>query len=295
MKNGFDNWSDVRVFLAVVRAGSTLAASKTLGLSQPTVARRIDVLEHRLGLTLFERETRGFQPTAEGRALLPAAEALEAAALGFAAAAEDIARPQVIRVTAFSANFSERANAIFSDFALLHPEITFEFLPGIKPLDLVAGEADVALRLTRQAPDPSIIRRKVSTARFALYASKSYVEAHGLPASQDDLAGHKFVTFRRPDVPPYFDAYIRDRVAPEQIVMTCSEVDLMNAAIRSGRGIGVMNVRLAEADPNVVQCYEPPEDLDADHLILISPDAWRRPEVKTFIRFFAPRYAEIYR
>ena len=56
MKSDFRDWSDVRVFLAVVRAGSTLAASKSLGMAQPTVARRIEALEHALGLVLFERD-----------------------------------------------------------------------------------------------------------------------------------------------------------------------------------------------------------------------------------------------
>jgi DNA-binding transcriptional LysR family regulator len=64
MKSENWNWSDLRVFLAVLDAGSTLAASKALGMAQPTVARRIDALEHATGLTLFERDTRGAQATA---------------------------------------------------------------------------------------------------------------------------------------------------------------------------------------------------------------------------------------
>jgi DNA-binding transcriptional LysR family regulator len=62
MKSETWNWSDLRVFLAVLDAGSTLAASKALGMAQPTVARRIDALEHATGLTLFERDTRGRNP-----------------------------------------------------------------------------------------------------------------------------------------------------------------------------------------------------------------------------------------
>ena len=87
MKSELRDWSDVRVFLAVVRAGSTLAASKVLGLAQPTVARRIEALERSLGLFLFERDTRGFQPTPEARALIAHAQSLEAAAIGFSDAA----------------------------------------------------------------------------------------------------------------------------------------------------------------------------------------------------------------
>ncbi|MBT8425437.1 MAG: LysR family transcriptional regulator, partial [Silicimonas sp.] len=52
MKSEFRNWSDIRVFLAVIREGSTLAASRKLGVAQPTVARRIDALEHETGLIL---------------------------------------------------------------------------------------------------------------------------------------------------------------------------------------------------------------------------------------------------
>ena len=38
------NWDDVRVFLAVARAGQILAASRRLGLNHATVGRRLDAL-----------------------------------------------------------------------------------------------------------------------------------------------------------------------------------------------------------------------------------------------------------
>ena len=82
MKSAFQNWADVRVFLAVMRTGSTLAASKVLDMSQPTVARRIDALEHSFRLTLFERDTRGFRATQDAQRLLPHAEAVERAMVG---------------------------------------------------------------------------------------------------------------------------------------------------------------------------------------------------------------------
>ena len=99
MKSGFQNWSDVRIFLAVCRKGSTLAASQELGMAQPTVARRIDALEHVLELVLFDRDNRGFRPTGAARTLLPLAESLEAAALALAKTAEDLSRPRPIRIT----------------------------------------------------------------------------------------------------------------------------------------------------------------------------------------------------
>jgi DNA-binding transcriptional LysR family regulator len=48
MQNGrvFD-WNDLRVLLAVARDGSTLAAARSLRVSQTTVARRVAALEER--------------------------------------------------------------------------------------------------------------------------------------------------------------------------------------------------------------------------------------------------------
>ena len=83
MNSQFKNWSDLRVFLAVFRLGSTLAASKKLGIAQPTVSRRIDALEAEVGLTLFDRDTRGFKPTDFAKLLLPLAEEMERVAEKF--------------------------------------------------------------------------------------------------------------------------------------------------------------------------------------------------------------------
>ncbi|MBN9316099.1 MAG: LysR family transcriptional regulator [Devosia sp.] len=38
------DWNDARYLIAVARAGSTLAAARSLGVNQTTVARRIEAL-----------------------------------------------------------------------------------------------------------------------------------------------------------------------------------------------------------------------------------------------------------
>lgn len=59
-------WDYLKVFIAVAEAGSTLGASKSLGLNQTTVSRRIDALEKTAGLVLFTREPAGYRLTASG-------------------------------------------------------------------------------------------------------------------------------------------------------------------------------------------------------------------------------------
>ncbi|WP_428649008.1 LysR family transcriptional regulator [Roseibium sp.] len=295
MKSEFRNWSDVRIFLAVFREGSTLAASRKLDIAQPTVARRIDALEHELKTVLFERDTRGFKPTQTARTLYPLAETMEIAARAFADKTGELTSARPIRITAYSGNFSPKANDIFSAFSAEHPDVRFEFLPGVKVLDLTAGEADVALRITRQQPAPELICRKISTARYALYGSTAYAEKHGLPASVNELEGHTFVSFERQDVPRYLHDWLLKHVAREQILLTFSEVELMHAAVRSGHGLGLMNLRMADAETDLLRCFDPIEELSAEHMMLVSPEAYRRPEVKAFTKFFAPRYAALYK
>src|ERR1700738_2222156 len=79
---GAMDWDDVRVFLAVAREGSMRAAGRALGLSQPTIARRLAAFEATFGrATLFDRLPEGLRLNAAGEQLVPAAESVEDAVL----------------------------------------------------------------------------------------------------------------------------------------------------------------------------------------------------------------------
>src|SRR5262245_49071347 len=70
-RGGID-WDDVRVFLAVAREGSMRAAGRALGLSQPTIARRLAAFEATFGgPTLFDRLPEGLRLNAAGERLVP--------------------------------------------------------------------------------------------------------------------------------------------------------------------------------------------------------------------------------
>lgn len=294
MKNEFRNWSDVRVFLAVVREGSTLAASRKLGIAQPTVARRIEALENETGLTLFDRDTRGFKPTKEARSLIRLAEAIEKAAEIFASKTRELAELRPIRITA-PGYFSDRVMDIFSEFAAASPGVAFKFIPSLKVLDLSAGEADIAFRIARGEPDENLVCRKISTAKWALFGAQSYADKFGLPKSADDLRGHSFVTFEHIDVPDHERRWLLRHVSPDQIIMSFSEPELIRASIRAGHGLGLVNLRLADADDTLIRCFGNIEELTSSNMMLIAPDAYRRPEVKAFTKFFAPRYAATFK
>jgi len=64
----------LKTFVAVAREGSITRAAEVVHLSQPAVSAHVKELEDALGLTLFERTSRGMSLTADGRRLLAKAE-----------------------------------------------------------------------------------------------------------------------------------------------------------------------------------------------------------------------------
>src|SRR5262245_51249238 len=83
-------WDQVRVFLAVMRAGQLASAATRLSMDVSTVSRRIDRLEDDIGLHLFDRTKEGTLPTAAAEAMLSAAEEMEAALAKLATASDSV-------------------------------------------------------------------------------------------------------------------------------------------------------------------------------------------------------------
>lgn len=279
MQSRFRDWGDVRVFLAVMREGSTLAASRQLGINQTTVARRIDVLEHALNVALFDRTTRGAVPTERATALLPLAEALETAALAFEAEAESSRVSEPIRITAFENEKFGNIGGVVAEFVEKHPGVSFEFVFSERSLDLMNGEADVALRMIPVISDDRLIARKVGQSQWTYYASRAYAAKHTLPPEFcDDMGDHRV----------HLLSHIQSK---RRNIVRCATTNDILMALQTGQGIGPFPVTFGDAVPNLVRCFDPPPGSDLPVWLIASPSAYKRPEVRQFTAFAAPRIA----
>jgi DNA-binding transcriptional LysR family regulator len=94
----------VRVFEAVARRGSTVAAAAELGLTHGAVSRRIHALEERLGTVLLGRGRGGrLVPTETGEQFAAAArQALGLLAEAAAVASRDDTRRRAVRISTTS-------------------------------------------------------------------------------------------------------------------------------------------------------------------------------------------------
>lgn len=141
------NWDDLKVLLALSRAGSTRKAAATLGVSNTTVMRRLESLEEQVGGRLFDRTPDGFRVTPLADQLLPTASEVE-----------EILTEAQRQVTGKDADLSGRiklslpavpvthvAEAV-SEFAIEYPRIELDISVSDLPVDLARREADIAVR-----------------------------------------------------------------------------------------------------------------------------------------------------
>src|SRR5437868_7534774 len=148
---GMMDCDGVRVFLAIAREGSMRAAGRALGLSQPTIARRLTAFEAGFGgQPLFDRLPEGVRLNAAGEQLLGAAEDAERAMLSLerrrAAASPVLSGTVRISTGECAAGFIARCLSGVTGTPPLPSGITLEFVQSLQPADLTRREADLALR-----------------------------------------------------------------------------------------------------------------------------------------------------
>lgn len=204
--NTLPEWTDLRFFLELARAGTLSGASRRLDVEHTTVARRIDRLETQLGATLFDRSREGYELTEVGLALLPHAEAMEGAAL---AAAEqiggaEVAAHGVVRLGVPEVFGVKVVAPLLVGLLDQHPDLQIDLLALPRFANLANREADLGVMLDPPTTGRYVVTRLASF-HFYLYASPAYLARHPAIRTQADLARHDFVD------------YVQDRLASREL------------------------------------------------------------------------------
>ncbi|MBN9251026.1 MAG: LysR family transcriptional regulator [Mesorhizobium sp. 61-13] len=247
------NWDDVRVFLAVARAGQILGAARRLELNHATVSRRIATLEEALRAKLFRRLTTGSELTPAGQRFLEIAERMEAdviaARSAVAGEGDDISG--TVRIGApdgFGVAFLARH---LGELTAQHRELTIQLVPVPRSFSLSRREADIVITVERPT-EGRLVAGKLVDYSLGLFASRSYAEEHGLPKSVAELSGHTLIGYV-PDliVSPSLD-YEAEFSADWRSTFAISSALGQAEAVRAGAGIGILHTFVARSMPELV-------------------------------------------
>ena len=279
--------TDLPLILALARERNLAGAAERLGVDLSTVFRRLNALEQRLQVRLFDRHARGYQLTTAGERAASAAERVETEllALDRDITGRDRELSGVVRVTA-SETFSHAVlPPLFAQFHALHPRIRVVLSIDNRVMDLSRREADVALRV-RRPTDPDIFGRKLTDVAWALFGARE-----GTPALRRDSRGeHGGFHFGKHmvigwDEPARIVAaeWIASHVPPERIHFRSNSLVNQLMAARAGLGIALLPCYLGDRDDGVRRVSGVLPDLSSELWIVTHQDLKNTARIRAFL------------
>ena len=279
-----ENWDEVRTAYQVARMGTVSGAADILGVHHATVIRHIDALEKRLGAKLFQRHARGYTPTEAGRDLLSVAQTTEeqfGQLISRIKGQGDVVSGELV-VTAIT-GMADLLVPVFGAFQISHPDVSIRFLTDMRLFRLDYGEAHVAIRAGATPQEPDNVAQPLIKVRIGLYASRSYIARHGLPAGEADLAKHRFVSTDNPESRAPFQRWLKDAVPVSAIMFRVTEPAATEAAILNGVAIGFLAVWKAASNPDLVEIIPSKPEWASPLWIVTHVDLHRTLKVQSFL------------
>ncbi len=263
------NWADFPVIKAVAETGNLSAAAKKLGLSQPTVGRRVKAVEKHFGEALFTREPRGFVLTEFGRLIIAHVTSMEkqVQAMKNLSAIQDASMKGPVCITGTEGITSRWIPAIVQNLRYDHPGLSVHLRLSETPLNLFQREADIALRWFTPGHQKSLLARKVSTVTFGLFAAESYIQRRGMPKNARDLEHHDSINLEsQADEPLWIrGATGHLKYLPQNTVFRSNNVTAVINALYSGYGIGAYPICITQLSQlpivRILPEYTKPNDL----------------------------------
>ncbi|HEY9569346.1 MAG TPA: LysR family transcriptional regulator [Thalassobaculum sp.] len=279
------DWDDLRVFLAVHRAGTLRGAARSLGVNHATVTRRLTRIEGALAADLFTRRAEGLVPSQAGEDLLAAAQRVEGELLAVhrRVGGRDDGPRGVVRLSIPPAMLRSFLARELVAFAQAHPGIEIDVDASHGYSDLARREADVAVRMSDDV-EGDLVARRVIRYRKAVYASSLHIGA--ATDGVLDPAVHNWIGWG--DGLPY-PSWTRDTPFPDLPVRhrLFSNILQLEAA-RDGLGLSLLPCFLGDPEPGVMR-VPGTATLDGKSIwLLYHPDLRRSARVRALIDFLAP-------
>ncbi len=247
------------IFVRVVEGGSFTAGARLIGANPSAVSKAMARLERGLGVRLFRRSTRAFGLTPEGEAyferVAPLVKGIEQAREALEPSASLTGRLRI----SMPADFGRfLVQALTTRFQSEHPGVQLEVSLSDAHVELIREGFDAVIRVGHVA-DTGLIAKPLGELPMVLVASPRYLEAHGHPASVEDLLRHRHVRYRLGG--RIFPLQFADRsLTPPPGPFDTDSGEAMRIAVRNDAGIAQL-LRASVA-----------EELERGELVAVLPE-----------------------
>lgn len=286
------NWDDLRLFIAVARAGGLSAASAQTGLSPATLGRRMTALERALGAPLFFRRRDGYDLTESGRELLSHSGIAEGAMLSIERWSAAASPPTAVRIAAgtwtgaFLAAHAETLAGISDGDG---SRLALKIVSGSRSVDLLRREADLGLR-NRRPTTPGLAGRRLGLIAFAIYGAPRLLAANLASREESRFSDVDWVMFGPSDIDIPTTLWLQRHVRREPLLQ-CSDARAVLDAAAAGAGLCLLPCFIGDRDDRLARASAPiPELTHEQWLVAHDEDRHNRA-----IRLAAGRIAKLIR
>ncbi|MES0810089.1 LysR family transcriptional regulator [Roseibium sp. SCPC15] len=266
MKRNMD-WEDLRLFLAVAKAGGLAGAAQKTGVSAATLGRRVSSLERSLNVRLVEREARGYQLTSAGRELVLQLEDMDQVARSISTWRDSGRTRRRIRISAgdwTTRLLMDNVDAFWSPDADWVPE----FLADPHNRDVARRQIDIGIR-SRRPKQEWLAGRKTGIVRFAVYQAKC--------VSPENEIGWLGLIEDEAHFPT--GSWIRENHGDE-ITITVNKAALALPLVRKGKARMLLPMFVGEAFDDLVRTTDPVDSLQTERWLVMHQDERHEPQVR---------------
>ncbi|KTR88370.1 LysR family transcriptional regulator [Pantoea dispersa] len=266
----------MQTFIRIVESGSLSAAATQLGTTQPTVSRRLQALEQRLGLKLILRTTHALKLTDDGercyaqaRQLVATWHALEDELTG---ANDDPIG--TLRVRAPHAFGQDQLIAPLMDYLQRYPRLAVEWMLNDRTPDFVSENVDCAIQVGAPT-DPSVVAVLLAEVPRFVVAAPALLAAHAPVQEVTQLTQLPWLALT---------SFYRNEIALQRL----SDGQPINLAIAprlaSDSLYAVRKAALAGMGAAIVSSWVVQEDLASGALVQLVPE-WQAPPLPVWLTY----------
>ncbi len=248
------NWNDIRLFLAVARAGSMVGAARLARTDQSTISRRINALQEKLGAKLFKRYSKGMRLTETDKLVFSFAETMEESAIDIerSSASVDGEMRGIVTIST-----TEGLGAYWLAPKLIsvqrqYPGLIINLDTTKIARDLSRHEADIAIRFNDPGAETNVARH-VGRLQMRPFATQGYLRETDRPESKTELRHHVFCHFDEPPVGPLWSEWNAILENSRGVVYRSGSSNAVRLAVSEGFGIGLLPIYVADMDSRLVE------------------------------------------
>lgn len=283
------DWDDLRYVLAISRAAGLNPAAKALGVNPSSVYRRLEAMEQRMEVRLFERLRSGYRLTEAGEALAEAAQRMEAEALAVERRVQgsDVKLEGHLRLSTSEALAFYMLPPHLAEFRALYPGVTLDVSVNNQLVDLTRRDADIVIRVTN-APPEHLVGRSVGEIGFASFATPAYLDRAG---RDRPLAEYEWIGFDGVIARIRQQLWLNEHVPASRQMLRFDSFGAAYAAAVAGVACVALPCFAADQDPRLERLANTYVATGFSVWLLTHPDLRRSARVRACLQFLGTRLA----